>query len=289
MRPANQQRRVSVPFIQSVILAAVQGITEFLPVSSSGHLILVPKLTGWTDQGLAIDVAVHVGTLLAVMLYFWRDIGGMAGAIFRAAGQVANRRPLDQEFWLVVKLMVATLPVVAAGYLVNEYLDAGLLRQVKIIGWATLGFGLLLLFADKTNMTIRRLDHITNGGALVIGCFQIFALIPGTSRAGITMTAARFLGVERQDAARFSLLLSIPVIIAAGVLKGWELYRSGNQVLIDEALTVGGLAFLFALLAIAFLMVWLRRASFTPFVVYRVLLGAVLLYIAYGAPGFNLS
>ena len=277
-----------MPFIQSVILAAVQGITEFLPVSSSGHLILVPKLTGWTDQGLAIDVAVHVGTLLAVMLYFWRDIGGMAGAIFRAAGQVANRRPLDQEFWLVVKLMVATLPVVAAGYLVNEYLDAGLLRQVKIIGWATLGFGLLLLFADKTNMTIRQLDHITHGSALVIGCFQILALIPGTSRAGITMTAARFLGVERQDAARFSLLLSIPVIIAAGVLKGWELYRSGNQVLIDEALTVGGLAFLFALLAIALLMVWLRRASFTPFVVYRVLLGAVLLYIAYGAPGFNI-
>lgn len=277
-----------MPFIQSVILAAVQGITEFLPVSSSGHLILVPKLTGWPDQGLAIDVAVHVGTLLAVMLYFWRDIGGMAGAIFRAAGQATNRRPLDQEFWLVVKLMVATLPVVVAGYWVNEYLDAELLRQVEIIGWATLGFGLLLLFADKTNMTIRQLDHITHGSALVIGCFQILALIPGTSRAGITMTAARFFGVERQDAARFSLLLSIPVIIAAGALKGWELYRSGNQVLIDEALTVGGLAFLFALLAIALLMVWLRRASFTPFVVYRVLLGAVLLYIAYGAPGFNI-
>jgi undecaprenyl-diphosphatase len=284
----NYQQRVSVPFIQSIVLAAVQGITEFLPVSSSGHLILVPKLTGWPDQGLAIDVAVHVGTLLAVMLYFWRDIGRITGALLLAGGQIANQRPLDPEFGLLVKLIVATLPVVVAGYWVNEYLSDDILRSVKIIGWTTLGFGLLLYFADKTNMTIRRLEHITNGGALVIGCFQVLALIPGTSRAGITMTAARFLGVECQDAARFSLLLSIPVIIAAGSLKGWELFRSGNQMLINDALTVGGLAFGFALLAIALLMLWLKRASFTPFVVYRVLLGAALLYFAYGAPGLGI-
>ncbi len=277
-----------MPFIQSIVLAAVQGITEFLPVSSSGHLILVPKLTGWPDQGLAIDVAVHVGTLLAVMLYFWRYIGGIAGAVMRAGSQMANHRPLDQEFWLLIKLIVATLPVVAAGYWVNEYLSDDLLRSVTIIGWTTLGFGLFLLFADKTNMTIRRLDHITYGGALVIGLFQILALVPGTSRAGITMTAARFLGLECQDAARFSLLLSIPVIIAAGSLKGLELYQSGNQLLIDDALTVGGLAFVFALFAIALLMFWLKRASFTPFVVYRVILGAALLYYAYGGPGLGI-
>ena len=278
-----------MPFIQSIVLAAVQGITEFLPVSSSGHLILVPKLTGWPDQGLAIDVAVHVGTLAAVMLYFWRDIGGIAGAVLRAGGQTANQRPLDQELSLLIKLIIATLPVVVAGYWVNETINEDLLRSVKIIGWTTLGFGLFLWLADKSNMTIRRLEHITYGGALVIGLFQILALLPGTSRAGITMTAARFLGVECQDAARFSLLLSIPVIIAAGSLKGWELFRSGNQVLIDDALTVGGLAFLFALVAIAFLMFWLKRASFTPFVVYRVILGAALLYYAYGAPGLDIQ
>ena len=278
-----------MPFIQSIVLAAVQGITEFLPVSSSGHLILVPKLTGWPDQGLAIDVAVHVGTLAAVMLYFWRDIGGIAGAVLRAGGQMANQRPLDQEISLLIKLIIATLPVVVAGYWVNEPINEDLLRSVKIIGWTTLGFGLFLWLADKSNMTIRRLEHITYGGALVIGLFQILALLPGTSRAGITMTAARFLGVECQDAARFSLLLSIPVIIAAGSLKGWELFRSGNQALIDDALTVGGLAFLFALVAIAFLMFWLKRASFTPFVVYRVILGAALLYYAYGAPGLNIQ
>ena len=278
-----------MPFIQSIVLAAVQGITEFLPVSSSGHLILVPKLTGWPDQGLAIDVAVHVGTLAAVMLYFWRDIGGIAGAVLRAGGQMANQRPLDQEISLLIKLIIATLPVVVAGYWVNETINEDLLRSVKIIGWTTLGFGLFLWLADKSNMTIRRMEHITYGGALVIGLFQILALLPGTSRAGITMTAARFLGVECQDAARFSLLLSIPVIIAAGSLKGWELFRSGNQVLIDDALTVGGLAFLFALVAIAFLMFWLKRASFTPFVVYRVILGAALLYYAYGAPGLDIQ
>ena len=278
-----------MPFIQSIVLAAVQGITEFLPVSSSGHLILVPKLTGWPDQGLALDVAVHVGTLAAVMLYFWRDIGGIAGAVLRAGGQMANQRPLDQEISLLIKLIIATLPVVVAGYWVNETINEDLLRSVKIIGWTTLGFGLFLWLADKSNMTIRRLEHITYGGALVIGLFQILALLPGTSRAGITMTAARFLGVECQDAARFSLLLSIPVIIAAGSLKGWELFRSGNQVLIDDALTVGGLAFLFALVAIAFLMFWLKRASFTPFVVYRVILGAALLYYAYGAPGLDIQ
>jgi undecaprenyl-diphosphatase len=278
-----------VPFIQSIVLAAVQGITEFLPVSSSGHLILVPKLTGWPDQGLAIDVAVHVGTLAAVMLYFWRDIGDIAGAVLRAGGQMANQRPLDQEISLLIKLIIATLPVVVAGYWVNETINEDLLRSVKIIGWTTLGFGLFLWLADKSNMTIRRMEHITYGGALVIGLFQILALLPGTSRAGITITAARFLGVECQDAARFSLLLSIPVIIAAGSLKGWELFRSGNQVLIDDALTVGGLAFLFALVAIAFLMFWLKRASFTPFVVYRVILGAALLYYAYGAPELDIQ
>ena len=277
-----------MPYIQAIVLAAVQGISEFLPVSSSGHLILVPKLTGWPDQGLALDVAVHVGTLLAVMLYFWRDIGGIIRAVFRASGQIANHRPPDQDFWLLTKLVIATLPVVAAGYWVNKYLSDDLLRSVTIIGWTTLGFGLLLLLADKTNMTIRKLEHITYGGALFIGVFQALALVPGTSRAGITMTAARFLGVECQDAARFSLLLSIPVIVAAGTIKGLELYHSGNQMLINDAVSVGALSFLFALIAITFLMFWLKRASFTPFVVYRVILGATLLYFAYGAPGLEI-
>ena len=275
-----------MPFVQILILAAVQGITEFLPISSSGHLILVPKLGGLADQGLLMDVAVHVGTLVAVMLYFWRDMIGMTGALARSFRQLSNQRKLDYEFWLFVKLVLATLPVIVAGFLVNEYMGADL-RTLEIIGWATLVFGIVLYIADKMNMTVRQMEHISYGGAFFIGLLQVLALIPGTSRAGITMTAARFLGVERQDAARFSLLLSIPTIIGAGALKGYELYKSGDPVLLNDTITVAGLSFLFALVAISLLMVWLRRASFTPFVAYRILLGGALLYIAYEAPNFT--
>lgn len=269
------------------VLAAVQGITEFLPISSSGHLVLVPKLTGWTDQGLLMDVAVHVGTLFAVLLYFWKDIFSMTGALFRIFSQLSNRRPFNSEFWLFLKLVVATIPVIVVGYGMNRYLGETF-RSLEVIGWTTLGFGILLFLADKSNMTIRRIDHITLGGALIIGLFQILALIPGTSRAGITMTAARFQGVERQDAARFSLLLSIPVIIAAGTLKGFDLYSSGDTVLLQEAMTIAAISFGFAVISISLLMVWLKRASFTPFVFYRFVLGIGLLFIAYWMPNFSL-
>ena len=275
-----------MPFTQILILAAIQGITEFLPISSSGHLILVPKLTGLADQGLMLDVAVHVGTLMAVILYFWRDVFGMVSALSRIFQQISNRRKLDAEFWLFCKLVLATLPVIGAGFYVNKYMGADL-RTLEIIGWATLCFGILLFVADKINMTVRKMEHISFGGAFFIGLMQAISLVPGTSRAGITMTAARFLGVERQDAARFSLLLSIPTIIGAGVLKGYELSESADRVLFYDVLTVTGLSFLFALMAISLLMVWLRRASFTPFVIYRILLGGVLLGIVYYGPNFG--
>jgi len=275
-----------VPFLQILILAAIQGITEFLPISSSGHLILVPNFTGLRDEGLMMDVAVHVGTLMAVMLYFWRDIFGMATASLRVFRQMADHRKFDAEFWLFCKLIIATLPVILVGFYVNKYLGTNL-RTLEIIGWTTLCFGFLLFIADKINMTVRKMQHISFHGALFIGLMQAIALIPGTSRAGITMTAARFLGVERQDAARFSLLLSIPTIIGAGALKGYELSQSANTVLINDVLMLAGLSFLFALVAISLLMVWLRRASFTPFVIYRILLGAVLLSIVYFGSDFG--
>ena len=275
-----------MPFTQVLILAAIQGITEFLPISSSGHLILVPKLTGLTDQGLMLDVAVHVGTLVAVILYFWRDVFGMVSALSRIFQQISKRRKLDAEFWLFCKLVLATLPAIGVGLYVNKYMGANL-RTLEIIGWATLCFGILLFVADKINMTVRKMEHISFGGAFFIGLMQAISLVPGTSRAGITMTAARFLGVERQDAARFSLLLSIPTIIGAGVLKGYELSESTDRVLFYDVLTVTGLSFLFALVAISLLMVWLRRASFTPFVIYRILLGGVLLGIVYYGPNFG--
>jgi len=274
-----------VPFLQILILAAIQGITEFLPISSSGHLILVPNFIGLVDQGLMMDVAVHVGTLAAVIIYFWRDILGMITALFRIFQQMANHRKFDAEFWLFCKLVIATLPTIMAGFYVNKYMGADL-RTLELIGWTTLSFGILLFIADKINMTVRKMEHISFRGAFFIGLMQAVALVPGTSRAGITMTAARFLGVERQDAARFSLLLSIPTIIGAGVLKGFELSETENTVLIYDVLMLAGFSFLFALVAISLLMVWLRRASFTPFVIYRILLGCMLLGIVYYGGNF---
>ncbi|MEX2449757.1 MAG: undecaprenyl-diphosphate phosphatase [Rhodospirillales bacterium] len=259
-----------------VVLALVQGITEFLPVSSSGHLALVPILTGWPDQGLVIDVAVHVGTLIAVVLYFWRDIGAMILGCWRFL-----RGRKDPGAKLAGLLILATVPVVVAGYVLNDHFP-DTLRSLEVIAWATLGFGILLFIADKLGMTVRRIEHLHVSDAVIIGIAQVLALIPGTSRSGITMTAARIVGMERPDAARFSMLMSIPAILGAGTLKSLELIERGDAQLTSAALSAGGLAFIAALIAIAALMAWLRRASFTPFVIYRVLIGVGLLALSYG-------
>lgn len=259
-----------------VVIAVVQGITEFLPISSSGHLVLVPIVAGWPDQGLAIDVAVHVGTLGAVIVYLWRDVWSMIAVV----GQIAKGKPAPGAK-LLAYIVFATVPVVIAGLLFHKDVGAAL-RNVEVIGWTMLGFGLVLYLFDRTGLTVRRIEHMTIGAALCIGMAQMLALIPGTSRAGITITAARMLGFERRDAARFSMLLSIPTIIAAGALAGTELIEGGGAQLRGDAMLAGGFAFFTALGAIALMMGWLRRASYTPFVVYRVILGAGLLFWVYG-------
>jgi len=157
------------------------------------------------------------------------------------------------------------------------------LRDTEVVAWATIGFGILLYIADRSTLTLRRIEHMTFAAGLAIGAAQILALIPGTSRSGITMTAGRFLGFERVEAARFSLLLAIPAILGAGALAGSDLYESGNMVLGHEALIGAALAFVVALISIVLMIGWLRRASFTPFVIYRVLLGGLLLWWVYGA------
>ncbi len=268
-----------MPILHIAVLALVQGITEFLPISSQAHLRLVSAFTGWPDQGLMMDVAVHVGTLGAVMLYFWRDLAAMIAGLSRLAG---GRR--DSGAKLAGFLILGTLPAIVAGYLLSRYYPGGL-RGLEIIAWSTLGFGILLYIADNLGMTVRRIDHLRFGDVLIIGLAQALALIPGTSRSGITMTAGRLLGMERRECARFSLLLSIPVIIGAGSLKGWELYQSGDAQLSADALLGAGLAFATALMVMAMLMAWLRRSNFTPFVVYRIALGGFLLAVVYGWVG----
>jgi len=267
-----------------IILAVVQGITEFLPISSSGHLVLawevfeqagMPSPAGNANERLALDAAVHLGSLGAVILYFWRDVGRVAGGAFRLP--IGRMSPSGR---LLLQIVVATLPLVVAGFLVKMVLGSSW-RSVEVVAWASIGFGVLLWIADKSAMTINKMEHTTWGQAIIIGLAQVLALIPGTSRSGITMTAARALGFERSDAARFSMLLAIPAILGASALFGYDLYKAGNVTLQTDAIVAAGLALVSALIAIAVMMAWLRRATFTPFVIYRILLGGFLLYLIY--------
>ncbi|MDP2698866.1 undecaprenyl-diphosphate phosphatase [Thalassospira sp.] len=267
-----------------ILLAVIQGITEFLPISSSGHLVLVPAITGEADQGLLLDVAVHVGTLLAVFVYFWRDVFAMIGGFFRL---FSGR--MTPSARMALHIILATIPVVAVGFYLKVSGIEEQLRSVELIAWMTLIFGIVLWIADRIGMTINRLEHMRWGGALFIGLAQVLALIPGVSRSGITMTAARLMGYERADAAQFSMLMSIPVIIGAGLLAGIDLYRADDMALTQDALLAGGLSFLTALMAIAMLMSWLKKSTFAPFALYRVLLGGGLLVWIYGYDSMSLA
>ena len=261
---------------QIALLASVQGVTEFLPISSSGHLALIPIVTGWVDQGLMLDIAVHVGTLGAVIAYFRRDTWTATKGLVRLFG---GRSSLDAR--LAANLIIATIPIVGTGAVVVYFDLSHLWRNAEVIGWSMLGFGILLYVADRLSMTMHRVEHMRVGAALMIGVAQVAALIPGTSRAGITITAARLLGFERAEAARFSMLLSIPTIFAAGVVSIHGIADSRDVALGVDAIVAAGCALIAALLAIALLMTWLRRRSFTPFAIYRVALGAALLYWVY--------
>lgn len=260
------------------ILAIVQGITEFLPISSSGHLVLIPVLTGWTDQGLVMDVSVHVGTLIAVLVYFRDDTKGLFLAGLGSFGVAPARRATEgtiygKLFWAIV---IATIPAVIVGFAVKVSGTADLMRGAAVIATTSIVFGLLLYWVDRVSTTEKSLERMAVKPALIIGLAQVLSLIPGTSRAGITMTAARHLGFGRQDAARFSLLLSIPTIIGAAVLLGKDVAESGDPIVWVEAGIAAGLSCLAALAAIHFLMKWLAHASMAIFVIYRVALGLFL-------------
>ena len=264
-----------MPLTHLTILALIQGLTEFLPISSSGHLIIFPKLLDWQDQGITIDVAVHAGSLLAVLIFLWRDIG----RILLELGQLARPgRPSAPP--LLHLLLVASVPVLVVGFLISTVMQ-DLTRNIEVIGWATLLFGILLGFSDRMGMTLNRFQHMRYFDALLIGLAQILALIPGASRAGVTITAARFLGYERASAARFSLLLAIPAILGASVLKGLDIFLSNNVNLGIDFLIAAGISFCAALASISIMMKWLNRAGFMPFVVYRIIMGALLLAWVY--------
>ncbi|WP_068115697.1 undecaprenyl-diphosphate phosphatase [Tropicimonas marinistellae] len=260
-----------------LLVAIIQGVTEFLPISSSGHLILLPNLTGMEDQGQAIDVAVHVGTLFAVVLYFWRDVKVALGGLPR----LVRGRVDTPGARLALLLLVATVPVIVAGLILNVTGLDDSLRGIAVIGWTMLLFGILLYWADQRGAEALDAPDWNMKHAWIMGLWQAVALIPGTSRSGITITGARMLGYGRHGAAKLAMLMSIPTILASGTLLGLEMAMDGNLGQIRDAGLAAAFAFASALLALTLMMRLLRSVSFTPYVVYRIVLGSVLLAIAY--------
>lgn len=256
--------------IQIVVLALVQGLTEFLPISSSAHLILVPVLTSWPDQGLAFDVAVHAGTLTAVVLYFRRELVRMLVEWF-----ASFKGRLSPDARLAWAVLIGTIPVGLAGLLFKGVIETQL-RSHMVIAVATIVFGLLLWYADRTGNRSKDEYGLRLYDVLIIGLAQALALIPGTSRSGITITAALILGLNREAAARFSFLLSIPVIFLAGSLETME-YLSAASVEDAQPLLIGALiSAVSAYACIHYFLKLLDRIGMMPFVAYRLVLGIIL-------------
>ncbi|PIE82660.1 MAG: undecaprenyl-diphosphatase [Cardiobacteriales bacterium] len=262
---------------EAIILAFVQGITEFLPISSSAHLILVPKLLGWADQGLAFDVIVHVGTLTAVIVYFRQDLWQIIRHWVR---QFVLNRPADPQGYarLGNLIIVATIPTGLLGLLLNHYVDT-YLRSPLIIAVATLVFGLLLGTADYYGRRYKPITRLSIVHALLFGLAQAVAIIPGTSRSGITLTMGLMLGYTRETAARFSFLISIPIILLAGGLKTLELIRSDLPVPVMPMLVGFIVSALAAYACIALFLRFLTRVGMMPYVIYRILLATVLVVV----------
>jgi undecaprenyl-diphosphatase len=260
-----------------LLVALIQGITEFLPISSSGHLILLPNLTGLADQGLVIDVAVHVGTLGAVILYFRRDVGLALSGIPR----LLTGRIDTPGAKLAFLLAVATVPVLVAGLLLQLSGLAEAMRSVTVIGWTMLIFGIVLYWADQRGGQHKHGGDWSLRDAVTMGLWQAVALIPGTSRSGITITAGRWLGDDRESAARLAMLMSIPTILASGVLLAAEVAATADAEAARDGTIAAAMAFVAALGALALMMRLLKSVSFTPYVIYRVILGIVLLWLGY--------
>ncbi|OJX14009.1 MAG: undecaprenyl-diphosphatase [Caedibacter sp. 37-49] len=256
---------------QIVILAIIQGATEFLPISSTGHLILIPHLFQWLPQGLELDVAMHVGTLLAVVMYFWRDIFQLFQGFFKI---LIGKQTLEGN--LALYIILATIPAIVAGFLLSSGgMDS--LRTIVVVGWMSIIYGILLFLIDRFVPSTQTLQDMTWKKAFLVGCAQALALIPGTSRSGACMTMARLLGFSRLDSARFAFLLSVPAILGAASLTGYKMQAAGQSFLTQEMMIGVGISAISGIIAIRFMMIWLQKSSFTPFVIYRLILGIILL------------
>ncbi|MFG6668171.1 undecaprenyl-diphosphate phosphatase [Halomonas sp. HNIBRBA4712] len=263
-------------WLQVVVLAVVQGLTEFLPISSSAHLILVPVLTDWDDQGLAFDVALHLGSLSAVIVYFRHELWRMTASTLATLGGRGVNRDAALALWVVV----ATLPVCVVGFLLQDVVE-GYMRSTLVIAAGLIVFGLALGYADLKKRGARSEYDMGLKDALVIGVAQVLALIPGTSRSGITITAALMVGMSREGASRFSFLLSIPVIILAGGLEAFKLASAQVAVDLTAMFWATLLSGVSAYLCIHYFLAVIKKLGMQPFVIYRVLFGLWLLWFFY--------
>jgi undecaprenyl-diphosphatase len=271
--------------IQAIVLGAVQGFTEFLPISSSAHLILVPWFLGWRDQGLTFDVVLHAGTLLAILTYFWKDWYGMLrGLLNWKKKSLVDRDAADSRLFFYV--VCATIPAALVGFFAEKAVETTL-RSPFVLSFTMIGVAILLWVAEKTARLKRGLSEVSLADALTIGTAQALALVPGTSRSGITITAGLFLGFTRETAARFSFLLSAPIIAGAGLKKSLELRHEGISHPELFPMLLGFLASLIVgYLTIKFLMSFLQKNSLFIFICYRILLGMMILFLIHFA-GFR--
>jgi len=261
-------------FLHLILLGLLQGLTEFLPISSSAHLILLPLLAEWQDQGLALDVAAHFGTLIAVVIYFRKDINNIIGDGVKSVPWHDNNTDA-RMFWF---LLIATIPVSLVGFFEYDFISE-YFRDPLIIAFTTILFGLLLWWADVKGERNRDNETLCLKDIVWIGLAQTLALIPGTSRSGITMTAGLILGLNRKAAARFSFLLSIPVIFLAGSYETLSLIRGGHTIDVISFAIVIFFSWFTAWLTISLFLRFVEKTGMLPFVIYRLLLGTILLYL----------
>lgn len=266
-----------MPLYYLLLLAIVQGLTEFLPVSSSAHLEIAHKLSIDGKDDLALDIAVHLGTLGAVILYFWADVKTAFWGFFellRGKTQTAGAR-------LALGLIIATIPVVLVGLLIVVFDLQDWLRSLTIMGWAMIIFGILLWYFDRAPTQVKTMPDWTLRDAIKMGLWQMVALIPGASRSGMTITGALAMGYTRRDGAKIAMLMSIPTILASGAILLLDVAKDANMALLKDGAIAAFFAFLAALLALKFMMKLLETVSFTPYVIYRIVVGVILLGFAY--------
>lgn len=270
-----------MPNIDILVLAILQGVTEFLPVGSTGHLQVIPQLYCWPAHAPGLELAALLGALLAVLLYFMVDLAGMLQSFVKL---LQGKR--DGRARLIGLLLAAAIPYLVVAFLLDRYVGNAW-HNPMVTGYALAGFGLLLYGADKLGLTVRRVEHMTFGQAVMIGVVQCFAVIPGAGGTAITMTSGRLLGYERPAAVRFAFLLTIPILAVTCIYKGWLVFQADSTIDWQGAGLMFGLSAVSGFLAIAFLMYWVRRADFGPFALYRVCFAVYLFYVFYLAGGPN--